>query len=180
MTTDIDQVTTEGLDLARALVLRPRAAAVRERLLAGDHTAIVDARQLDAEADTIIDDVLQALRVHGWPADDQAAIDDHVWPILNLLSTGDIGGLADDLENPPTAITTDELPANAVGIDGFDGWVQLIEWVDGGSSLVMFPSGASMKIETAQLRSVIPGPGTPSSKLDEVPMSGADVENVAV
>ena len=161
MTTTITEVSTAGLDLAPALELRPRSEAVRARLLAGDRTAIPEARELYTAAEVIVDRFLEALRAHGWAEDaEHYEVDDMVWPIVHLLSCHDIGGLADELENPPATVPTDLLPANAVGIDGFDGWVELIEWSDDGKASVRFPNtGAEMLIVSTQLRSITPGSG---------------------
>jgi hypothetical protein len=98
MTTTIDTVSIDGLDLRPALQLKPRAVALAERLRAGDRTAIAEGRELVAEADAIAKGLRDAIGAHGVMGRVTPDEDDATWMVVYALAVGEIDWLIDELE----------------------------------------------------------------------------------
>lgn len=144
---------TDALDLRPLLELRAESDYLAARLRVGDLTCIERARALLAAENGIIDSVLDAVVEHGHQGGlERYELEDGVAALVAALGTGFLGCAVDEALSR-AARMIEEVPDGAVAVDGFEGWVELVDAAAApGRALVRFPGGSTVLIAETLLR----------------------------
>ncbi len=127
----------DALDLRPILQLQAEALPLHIHLKAGDITAIEPAEALLNRERTIVHAFRIALDDFGTSGTPDVV--EAAWTIVNTLGTGELGSEIEELRHRALEEKYGPVPDDGIGLAGHDGWVHLVEYVEGGLSIIRFP-----------------------------------------